>query len=90
MKKSDLESFVRKGLVAGKLVLGSREVQRDLQGSSLAKVVASSNAEKAALERIGRLCSVSGVEFLHSALSNTQLGILCKRQHTVSFIGFKK
>ncbi|HDP74068.1 MAG TPA: hypothetical protein ENN46_03900 [Candidatus Woesearchaeota archaeon] len=90
MRKSDLESSIRKDLAAGKLILGNREVERGIYNNSVSKVIAASNTDETILRQVSQLCSTSGVEFLHSALSNTQLGILCKRQHTISVIGFKK
>jgi ribosomal protein L30E len=89
-KKIDVIAEIKKGMKGKKLVIGVNRTIKNLKLGKLEKVLISSNCPaqiKLDVKTYGKLADCSVQEL---SISNEELGIICKKQFSVSVLGIPK
>lgn len=81
---------IRKLLTTDKLLLGTQKTMKELRAGNVKKVFLAKNAPDQTKKDLEYYSTLS--EFQTELLSETneELGVLCKRPHSISVIGLKK
>ena len=78
---------IRKLSEQGKLALGTEMVIKKLKLGKISKVFVTSNCPESIREDISRYASLSGAEVIELDIPNDELGIVCKKQFSISIAG---
>ena len=81
---------VRKYLKEKKLVIGTKETFSELRLGKLQSVLLSSNCPEGVKRDFERFCNISGCKIEQLAIPNDELGVLCRKQFSVSVLGLLK
>ena len=90
MVKEETIAEIRKNLKSDKLLLGARTCLKQLKLGNLQKLFLASNCPKDLTEDVEHYSRLGNVELVKLDIANDELGILCKRQHTVVMLGVLK
>jgi len=85
-----LAQDIRKIAESGTALMGVRETLKALRAKSLAKVFLAKNAEKENRADVMHYAQLAGTEVVDTTYTGDELGIICKRQHSVTILGVKK
>ncbi len=75
---------LKKAVKTDKLVLGARRSVVQLKGGKVATIYTTVNTAQLVREDIEHYAKLAGTEVVHLDVPSDELGIICKRQHTVS------
>lgn len=81
---------IRKNLKSKKLVIGTKEIIKNLKLGKLEKVFVTSNCPQQVKHDVSYYSSLSGCEFSQLEIPNEELGIVCKKQFAISVAGLMK
>lgn len=80
----------KKHLKDKKLVVGTNQVLKQLRLGKLQAVFISSNCPESVKREIANYCKLSGCNVEQLKVPNDELGVLCKKQFSVSVLGLMK
>lgn len=81
---------IKKLLGTERLIVGTDRTLTHLRRGELERVYVTSNCPKELQEDLAHYAKLAGAEVLPAGVENEELGILCKRRHSVSVLGVKK
>ncbi|OIO62003.1 hypothetical protein AUJ69_03735 [Candidatus Woesearchaeota archaeon CG1_02_47_18] len=81
---------IKKNLKEDKIVIGTKEVMRELQKGGLSKIFFASNPSAKTEGDISSYARVIGCPTEKLAIPNDELGTVCKKQFFISVVGIKK
>jgi len=90
MKSKDVEKIIRDALDKEKLVFGYNETRKALIAGNVKAVYVSKTCSDDAKKTLKQLCDLAKVDFIELDMNSKNLGILCRRQHTVATVGVLK
>ncbi|MBS3119829.1 ribosomal L7Ae/L30e/S12e/Gadd45 family protein [Candidatus Woesearchaeota archaeon] len=79
---------LKRHLEEGRAVIGTKQTRSALQRNRLSHVVLSSNCPAAVVQDLSRLAGFAKVPVDTLAVPNTELGIICRKQFSISVLGF--
>ena len=79
---------LKKALQEKKVIIGKDRVMKKLRIGKLQKVFLASNCPKIAKEDIIHLAKLHKIEVVDAKVDNEQLGIICKKQFSISVLGY--
>ncbi|MBS1266953.1 MAG: 50S ribosomal protein L30e [Candidatus Woesearchaeota archaeon] len=77
---------VKKNLKTGKLVFGKNKTLKMIRSGKAAKVFLASNCDKQAMENIKHYCSFDNIPIEILDVPNSELGVVCKKQFSISVL----
>lgn len=86
----DLTADIKKNLKTKKLVIGTKQIVKNLKLGKLEKVFLTSNCPENVKKDVEHYSSISGCEVKHLSIPNEELGIICKKQFSISAAGLLK
>jgi len=89
MAKKDIDE-IKKLIKTDKLIIGTKLTVKSLKEGKLAKVVLSSNCSESLEEEINKFAEMTSVKVAKINLPNDELGVLCKKQFSISVLGISK
>lgn len=81
---------LKKLAIADALIIGAERTLKELKRGTLAKVFLASNCATSVRDSVQRYCSISKVPCEELSQDDTEIGVLCKKQFSVSVVGVKK
>jgi large subunit ribosomal protein L30e len=81
---------IRKLIEEKKVTIGTDETMRALRAGTVKTLVIATNTDAQIREGVERAASVSGVSIDDLAISNDQLGTMCKKPFAISILGIAK
>ena len=87
---SDTTREINSALKAGRLLIGSNSVLRELKKKGLERIVCASNLPEAKKRNLGHYSSVSGVEITEFGGDSAKLGETCGKPFSILLVGIKK
>lgn len=81
---------LRKLVINKSLVIGTEKTLKELKNGNLSKVLLASNCAETVKENIKRYCELSNVPFEELKEDDAEIGILCKKQFSISVAGVLK
>lgn len=81
---------VKKLAASKKIVIGTKRVMKMLKAGKISKVFVTSNCPKGVKEDIGRYASISKADVVQMDMPNDELGVVCKKQFSISIVGVSK
>ncbi len=81
---------IKKLLKDKRLVIGTADTIKKLKENKISKVWISSNTPSGVRDDINRYASLNGVETIGLNVPNDELGVLCKKQFSVSVVSLGK
>ena len=70
------------------LIIGSKRVLKLLRADKLKKVLVAKNCKEEVVEEIKKYSKVSDVDVVELDVPNDELGVMCKKQFSISVIGY--
>ena len=89
-KKSTESNFKEELKKNKKYVIGKREVLKNLRYDNVASVYLASNCDEKTKSDVEYYASIVNANVSTLPYPNDELGIICKRQHSISVIAFLK
>ena len=90
-RKKSAESSLKEELKKSKgMIIGTREVIKNLRANKMASIYLASNCDAASQREVERYASLVSVPVSVLSYPNDELGVVCKRQHAISMLGFLK
>ena len=80
---------IRKVVGTDKIVIGTEKTVAGLKRGEVKKVFLTTNCPKEVVADIEHYAKLSGADVQSAGMENDELGIICKRQHSVSVLGVK-
>jgi len=80
---AELPDDFKKALSSGKLVYGIKSVLKEIKKGNVKKVIIASNIPSNYLDDLKRYSEISNFEIIKYKGTNMELGVLCKRAHSV-------
>ena len=90
MVKEDLIAEIKKNLKTKKLLMGARTTLKEMKQDNLAKVLLASNCPKEMQDDVEYYAKMLDFEVIKLDVANDELGVICKRQHTITVLGLVK
>lgn len=81
---------LKKELEEGRAVMGTKVVRKELGKNLLSKIYLSSNCPEKDGGELRAYAEMSKVPIVVLAISNEELGVMCKKYHSISVLGIKK
>ncbi|NTV24523.1 MAG: hypothetical protein HGA85_09265 [Nanoarchaeota archaeon] len=81
---------VKKNLKTDKLVFGKEMTYKLLNQGKLAKVMLAKNAPAEVVADFTKFCAMSSVSMVLSDMPSDEIGIFCKRPHSIAVMGLLK
>ena len=81
---------IRKIIKEGKAIIGTSEVIKGLKLGKVSKVYLSSNCPLRVKKDIKHYAEISNVDVVQLKQPNDELGVLCKKQFSISILGLNK
>lgn len=81
---------IRKQLENEKLLIGSERTIKALRKDEIEKIWLAKNPKPEVKEEIEHFKELQGTKVETLDVTNEELGVLCKKQHSISVIGLKK
>ena len=81
---------IKKALKSNKIMIGTKEIIKNLKLGKLSKVYLTSNAPKDVKDSIKKYASLGKAEVVQLRYANDELGTLCKKPFGISILGFVK
>ena len=79
---------LKKALQENKVIIGADKVLKKLRNGKLEKVYLSSNCPDNLKDDIKHLAKIHKIEVVESKEDNEQLGTICKKQFSISVLGY--
>ena len=79
---------IKKALQEEKVIIGKDRVLKKLRIRKLEKVYLASNCPLQAREDIKHLAKIYNIKVVEAKEDNEQLGIICKKQFSISVLGY--
>ena len=79
---------LKKALQENKVIIGKDRVLKRLRIGKLEKVYLASNCPKSFKDDIKHLADIHKIKVIESNSDNEQLGIICKKQFSISVLGY--
>ncbi len=89
-KTEDLANELRKKIAVNKIILGAKETKKNLLSGKIKKVILASNCTDETREDFEKTCKLTNTELQETENTNEELGIICKKQYSVSVLGVLK
>lgn len=86
----DLSKEIRRAVETGKVVFGSRKVQKLLLKEKPELVIVANNCPKALKERTKEYCLIAGIPLQNFEGNGLQLGAVCGKPFNVSMLAVQK
>jgi large subunit ribosomal protein L30e len=93
MVKQDNEKIMkelRENLLAGKIVIGTKLVSKELKKGNIASVLIANNCAEDVKTDLEQYTNLGKIPLVNLNLNNEELGIFCKKSFFVSVLGVKK
>ena len=87
--KEDPIKEIRKGIELKKAIIGTERVIKGLKKGEVSKIFLSSNCPNDVKETIQHYSNIAKKPVVELEQPNDELGILCKKQFSISVIGLK-
>ena len=81
---------LRKLVVNKSLVIGTKKTLKELKKGNLSMIFLTSNCAESVKENIKQYCKLSNVPFEELKEDDAEIGILCKKQFSISVMGVLK
>lgn len=81
---------IKKFVKEKKVFIGADQTIKGLKIGKVSKVFLASNCQKEARGDIKRYAKLSNAEVVELDVPNDELGVICKKQFSISIIGVKK
>lgn len=81
---------LKKLAAADALIIGAERTLKELKRGTLARVFLASNCAASMRASVQRYCAISKVPFEELSQDDTEIGVLCKKQFSISVVGVKK
>ena len=81
---------VKKIVAEGKAVIGTKEVLKGLKKNTIEKVFISLNCPVSVKKDLQHYASIADAEVVALKQPNDELGIVCKKQFSISVMGLKR
>ncbi|MCP3681502.1 MAG: 50S ribosomal protein L30 [bacterium] len=88
--KSNPITEIKGHLTDNKLIIGTERVLKNLKTGKLEKIFLSSNCSEKAAADIERYSAMSGCTVEKMKVPNDELGVVCKKQFSISVLGILK
>ncbi|MDD5086237.1 MAG: ribosomal L7Ae/L30e/S12e/Gadd45 family protein [Candidatus Nanoarchaeia archaeon] len=90
VKKQGSTNDVKKEIKSKKFVIGTNSVLKNLKLKKLEKIYIASNCSDKAKKDIEKYSKIMNVPLVFLKQPNDELGIVCKKQYSVSMLGILK
>jgi len=80
-------SEIKKSVEADNVIIGSQRTIKKLKNGQLKKIFLAKNCPQAVREDIGYYSKLTKVEVVELEEPNDELGIICKKQFSISVLG---
>ena len=90
MAEKDELNELKKSLKEGKVIIGTSNTMKKLRSGKLKKIWLSGNVPKGIKEDISDYSGLNSVEVVSLDVPNDELGVLCKKQFSVSVVSLIK
>ena len=77
---------IKKNIDSGKLLIGQNETLRNLKIGRVEKVFLASNSDSDVKKEVGYYCELSKTPLTILEIPNDELGIVCKKQFSISVL----
>lgn len=81
---------IKKGLKEKKVIIGTDNTIKKLRKNKVSKVWLSSNVPKNMKDELSHYCSLNNVELIQLNIPNDELGVICKKQFSISVLSMVK
>ena len=81
---------IKKLLKTDKIVIGTEKTLKNLKQGKLAKVFLSSNCSESAEKDLTYYVKLANAKVVKLDIPNDELGVLCKKQFSISVLGIVK
>ena len=81
---------IKKEVKSGKLVIGKKETLTLMREGKLARVFLAANCPQSLEAEFEHAGKTLGVQIEKLPIANDELGVICKRQYSISVLGEKK
>ena len=88
-KSFSLKEF-RKLLGSKSLLIGTKRTLTNMKKGNIEKVFISSNCPKNVINNLNYYASLSKVDLINLKYSNEELGVICKKQFSISLLSLLK
>jgi len=89
MVKEELDE-IKKLLKTKKLIIGTERTIKGLKLGNMTKIFLSSNCPETVEEDISHYAKIAGAAIVKLNIPNDELGVLCKKQFSISVLGLIK
>lgn len=89
MKMADAISEIKKGIKEKKVVIGTEQAIKQLKLGKLQKVFLTSNCPQSVRKDIAHYSKLSSCKTEVLSVPNDELGVVCKKQFSISVLGIK-
>ncbi|MBI2575017.1 ribosomal L7Ae/L30e/S12e/Gadd45 family protein [Candidatus Woesearchaeota archaeon] len=86
---ADAISEIKKGIKEKKAVMGTAQAVKQLKLGRLQKVFLTSNCPQSVKKDIAHYSKLSGCKTEILSIPNDELGVVCKKQFSISVLGIK-
>ena len=86
----DASKELRRAVDTGKVIFGFKQAKKNVLRDQCQLVIASSNAERYAKEKVQQLCKSAEIPFYEFKATSLQLGGICGKPFVVSFACVQK
>ena len=90
MTKKISSTEIKKLLKAGSFIIGTQKSLKQLKMGQIAKILVSSNCPQTVEKTINHYAMLNGTEVHKLDYPNDELGIICKKPHSISVLSFLK
>lgn len=89
MAKKDIDE-IKKLLKTDKIIIGTEKTKKELKAGNVSKIFISSNCQEDVEEEINHYAKLANTTVIKLNLPNDELGVLCKKQFSISILGILK
>ncbi len=83
----NLTTEIRKAITENKVIIGAAAAKKSLMKKQLKKIILSKNHPEGLKEDLEKSCAMTNTELQVLDINSDELGILCKKQYSVSVLG---
>jgi len=87
---TDVTAEIKKMLKSKKLVIGTEKTLKNLKKGKAAKVFVTSNCPKSIKDDLKDYADLSKAEIVELDIPNDELGVICKKQFSISVLSVSK
>jgi len=90
MAKKQSLSDIKKDLKTRKIIIGTKVVMKNLKLNKLEKIYVASNCNKSSKKELEYYSKLLKIPVVKLKQPNDELGVICKKQYSISMLGVLK